>query len=181
MTARPKTALASPGIASPGKPSTTCSGQPDPGLGALQRECSTFCRYLSGTEPDSYVYGKYVDYHRDSGAFASMTTFEALAVSIAVAHPWLTRIADSYSARFDRCSPLRKKLALLLAVLEFSPGYFERVDVAWTGPRLLIFFRMTLTVVNSAVALAVSLPLLGPLHLAMGRGGRMITRWIRSS
>jgi hypothetical protein len=98
-----------------------------------------------------------------------MTTFETLVVRLAAVHPWLARVADSYSARFDKLSPLRKKLALLLGILECSPGYFERIDLAWTGPRFVILLRMGVAVANSAAALAVSVPLLGPLHLAIGR------------
>ena len=128
-----------------------------------------FCRYLAGAAPDSYICAKYADYHRSAGAFTDLSAFEHATVRLATVHPWLTRVADSYSARFDKCSPLRKKLALLVGILECSPGYFDRIDTAYGGNVVTVLFRLAVAVAASVVALAVSLVLLGPLHLLLGR------------
>jgi hypothetical protein len=167
MTAQPSPIFEEPALS--GKPSTTSSGRLETPVAELERECGTFCRYLSGRAPNRYVVEKYVAYHRLTGAFAGPLPFDAALVRLAARGPWLARLADSYSARFARGSVLRKKLALALGILECSPGFVEHVDTADSGPRPLVFARMGLAVAASALALAVSLALIGPLHAALRR------------
>ena len=167
MTAQPKPIFQE--SAPPTKPSTTSCGEVETRVPALERECRTFCRYLAGCNPNEYVLGKYLEYHRAAGTFALLPPFEATLVRFAAHNRWSARVADSYSARFAKCSVLRKKLALLVGILECSPGFFERIDKAYGGPRLLIFARMGLAVAGSVLALLVSLVLVGPLHLLRGR------------
>jgi hypothetical protein len=124
---------------------------------------------MAGCDASPYLRSKYVDYHRRKTAFRNLPAFDRSLLRLAVSHPWLTRVADSYSARFDRCSVLRKKLALVTAIMECSPEYVERIDTAYCGPLPLILFRMGLAVTGSAVALVASLILVAPLHLMVGR------------
>ena len=112
---------------------------------------------------------KYADYHRLTGAFADLDAFDRALTAVAVRHPWIARVADSYAVRFARGSALRKKLALMVAILECSPGFFERIDTVHSGPRLLILARMAVALAASAISLAVSLVLFGPLHLFHSR------------
>jgi hypothetical protein len=144
---------------------TKSSGAAELPVAELDRECRTFCRYLAGRNPSAYVIEKYVEFHRVSGALAHAPAFEQALVRIAARHTWLARMADSYSARFAKCSVLRKKLALMVGLLECSPGFHEALDTAWQGPKILVFLRMGLAVAASAGALAASVALLGPLHV----------------
>lgn len=112
---------------------------------------------------------KYVAYHALTGAFAAPPPFDAALVRLAARGPRLARLADSYSARFARGSVLRKKLSLALGILECSPGFVGHVDTAYGGPRPLVFARMGLALAASALALAFSLALIGPLHAVLRR------------
>lgn len=138
----------------------------------LERECSVFSRYLAGREPSRYVRDKYIDYHRRKQSFEDAAAFEKKLVRLAALHPWLTRVADAYAARLDRCSVLRKKLSLLAAIMECTPDYSVRIDSAYRGPVAWIFLRMGLAVAASALALAASLILVLPLRAALDRRPR---------
>ena len=102
-------------------------------LTILNRECGVFCRYLIGQTPNDYVRKKYRDAHRGR-PFVSGDCFgpwDGFLVSIATIGPWSTRIVDVYSRVFRGSSLIRKKLVLLLAILEScepSHRYLDSVD-----------------------------------------------------
>ena len=114
----------------------------------LERECRTFTRYLVGREPTPYVAGKYCDAHAVSAAFAGDRFNERL-TAVARWHPAAAFLADAYARGFAPRGAFRKKLVLLLAILETSPPFFrelERVEqgrlamqVLAVGGRVLLF------------------------------------------
>jgi len=93
----------------------------------LERECRVFTRYLIGMEPDAYVIGKYIDYHRRAGA-EPIASFDRALLNAAMAAGVLMWIADSYTAAFRRNAQLRRKLVLVLALLECRPPYSDHLD-----------------------------------------------------
>ena len=96
-------------------------------------ECEVFSRYLMGAAAGRYVQEKYADAHEKNPALEPASRFEHLLVSVAAAgHGW-TRLADSYARVLAPRSALRKKLALLLALLEYSWPEHERLDAADAG------------------------------------------------
>ena len=100
---------------------------------ALDRECSVFCRYLIGQNPNDYIRKKYRDANL-SHAFDPGNPshpFDDFLVAIAGISPWTTRMIDVYTLFFQRSSVIRKKLVLLLAILESaapSHRYLDSVD-----------------------------------------------------
>jgi hypothetical protein len=109
----------------------------------LQVECRLFARYLTGDEPLPYVIAKYQDAHEKRSALTATSKFDRFLVSFATRSPALLKVADSYARLLAPASTLRKKLVLLLAILESSsPSYrsFEKVDGGGTvllGLRIL--------------------------------------------
>ena len=128
----------------------------------LARECSVFCRYLCGAEPSDYVRAKYRAAH-EVGAVepaGGATSFDRALVAIARGGTWSTRAMDSYSRVFANGGLLRRKLVLVLALLETKSPTDSAVDaptssskfaflasIAWLG------LTFALTVAVTAIAL----------------------------
>ena len=92
-----------------------------PNKHSVERECQVFCEYLLSCAPQSYAVRKYVDAHEVSPKFSAGNRFDDLLLRVARVHPVLTKLADSYARLFVPNALLRKKLILLLAILETSP------------------------------------------------------------
>lgn len=97
-------------------------------LNQLERECTTYARYLSGGPPTPYLVEKYLDFHQKLGEKARTDPFDSFLVEVSTRGPLWTRLADSYARIFRPDSELRKKLILVLALLECAPPSFEALD-----------------------------------------------------
>ena len=136
--------------------------------GALGRECEVFCRYLIGRAPDAYVLAKYAEAHRLTTDYSGGSRFDGLLVRFAAWGSFSASLADSYASLFARQGILRRKLVLLLAILEScSPahGFLDAIE-----PTPVFFLALQLLgrgILFGMRVLAVSLVLL-PLQLALG-------------
>jgi hypothetical protein len=138
----------------------------------LDRECVTFARYLTGQVPTGYVLGKYRDAHVRSSPFQGIpTAFEDWLVRAARSGTFGISLVDAYTAVFLRKALVRKKWVLLIAILESSPAmsYFDSPDVARRG---IVVARLSLRCMAFALALCVSVVIVGPVHLALSAGTR---------
>ncbi len=133
----------------------------------LDSECQTYCRYLTGQNPTSYIREKYHEYHQMSGAFSSLARFDRFLLSFSRRGTWMARIADGYSVRFLKQSAVRKKLVLMLALLECAPPSSSYLDAS-RGPAALVLARMCVTAAASLLALVAAVLVLLPVHWAMG-------------
>jgi len=128
----------------------------------LARECSVFCRYLCGEEPSDYVRAKYRAAH-EVGAVEpadGATSFDRALVAIARGGTWRARAIDSYSRVFANGGLLRRKLVLVLALLETKSPTDRAVDAPTSSSQLAFFasiawlgFAFALTVAVTAIAL----------------------------
>ena len=150
------------------------------GAGPLERECRVYTQYLIGQQPTPYVLAKYLDYHRVSGAIADLESdrFDRLLVSVSAFGPVFTQLVDSYTARFYKGSAVRRKLVLLLALLECSPPSFQYLDAADSASMSAIVFRMIARAGLYAIALLVSMLLLLPIHLVLAPAPRPSTKQV---
>ncbi len=128
----------------------------------LTLECRIYGRYLIGQEPGVYVLNKYMDYHRTSSF--GVDAFDRVLLSISTWSPLFTRIADVYASRFRKRAVLRKKLVLLLALLECAVPSSQYIDTAGRGGRSLVWVRMGYRVAVYAATLLAATALLGPVH-----------------
>ena len=114
----------------------------------LEHECRTFTRYLAGRDPTPYVVAKYCEAHEVSAAFGG-DRFDRRLTAAARYHSATTLLADAYARFFAPHGLLRKKLVLLLAILEISPPFFQKLNrlpaggrvaqTLYVGARLLLF------------------------------------------
>jgi NADH dehydrogenase len=133
----------------------------------LDRECETFARHLIGQAPNHAVRATYADAHRQLGLDPD-TRFDRLLLAIARRGPWLTRMTDGYAALFARRAVLRKKLVLLLAILETCPPFYRDIDRTLPGSRGAIAVKAAGRVGVAAVLLLAGVALLAPAHALLG-------------
>ena len=141
----------------------------------LARECEVLCRHLSGIEPTAYVIEKYIQAHEvGSVDERSATPFDRRLLDIARRGVLPARVADSYASLLARGSLLRRKLALLLAILESSGQTHLAVDSVGAGGRMGFILRLVPALAGFAAALAAGLILVAPVRIAcaLSRSGR---------
>jgi hypothetical protein len=133
----------------------------------LRLECAVYTRFLTGRAPSPYIQQKYEEFYRIRGEFPELETdpLERFLVQFSRRGPLFTAIADSYASRFRKRGALRKKLVLLLAILESVPPTSEYLDLPDTGGRLRIILRLGWYAVTFLAALGAGLLIIGPVHL----------------
>jgi hypothetical protein len=104
----------------------------------LAAECDVFCRYLLGQAPVSDVVAAYQRAH-DVGSVRRLepTVLDRALLDIARLGPALVHAADAFASVAARPSLLRRKLVLLLAILESRGSSAAVLDTVQPGSRVL--------------------------------------------
>ncbi len=124
-------------------------------LARLDRECSVFTRYLARADAGDELRAHYRRAHEAGRCHpVPPDAPDDPVVAYARRGPWQARLADVYASRFDRSGPLRRKLVLLLAMLESIGETNHRLD----GPTAGSFAGFVLGAAARGVAYAVMLP-----------------------
>jgi hypothetical protein len=109
---------------------------------SIERECRVFAEYLLGCAPDPYVARKYLDAHRVVPAFSKGTRFDFFLIRAARAHRSMAKLADAYARFFVPASLLRRKLVLLLAILETCSPSCHLIDSTEPGGKPMLLVRL---------------------------------------
>ncbi|MFQ5689204.1 MAG: hypothetical protein ACE5HQ_02905 [Gemmatimonadota bacterium] len=130
-----------------------------------------WCRYLLGRPPDPYVLAAYVRAHARSPRLSATSggRRDRQLVGIARRAPWLARVADSYARVFAPGSLLRRKLTVLLAVLESAAPSFEQFETPTVRRPLRFWFGLACRGLTFLGLLLAASLFLGPLQLVAGR------------
>jgi hypothetical protein len=136
--------------------------------GVLERECRVFTRHVLRADPTAYVVGRYVDAHEIVPAYGEGSRFDRALVAFAARHPVTARLADSFARVFAPASTLRRKLILLLALLETSAPAWRTLDAPPAGGAVRVLARLAASGAASLVSLIVGTVLLLPLRLVLG-------------
>ena len=139
----------------------------------LEHECRTFTRYLVGHEPSPYVVAKYCDAHSSSPAFRG-DRFDERLVVVARWHPVTALVTDAYATIFAPHSALRKKLVLVLAILEVSPPFCRELENLQGGGLATQALRVGARLLVFTPALLVGVIMLLPVRLLTPRGGNRV-------
>ena len=99
------------------------------------------------------------------------TRYERALVALARGAPWLARAMDVHARVFANGSLLRRKLVLLLAILESRSPSAEALDAPTPGSRTGMFLRLAWLAAVFALTLLVGAVLLLPVRLACACGG----------
>jgi hypothetical protein len=130
----------------------------------LERECAAFCRYLVDEGPSAGVLGHYRRAHELGVLASSGEGFDGALVGVARCGGLLTRAADAHARRFAPAGLLRRKLVLLLALLETDARSHERVDRVSPGSRAGFLFALGAWIARSSLVLLLGLILFLPLR-----------------
>jgi len=138
------------------------------GAATLVRECRTFTRLLARSPATPYVIGKYIDAHRVHTSLADPRGFDRVLVGRAASGPLVARMADAYARHVMPRGVLRRKLVLLLAILESSPGFHRTIDAGPERSFAGALVALAMTTMTAALAALAGLALFGPMHLLTG-------------
>ncbi len=138
----------------------------------LDRECDVFCRYLSGEKASDYVRERYRAVHQRGSVepAGGASAFDRALVAIARGGPFVARCADSHARVFATGGLLRRKLVLLLALLEVREP--ERVDTVTHRSRAAFLAHAVLLAAGFGLMLLISTAALLPVRFACGLRGR---------
>jgi hypothetical protein len=141
-------------------------------VATLKRECEVFCRHLVGRVPSEHVVHKYVEFHKSAPAQRELHSGagDRLLVGIAALSPAFTQLADAFSCIVRPAGVLRKKLVLLLALLETSTALAEHHEAA--GSRLASCVRLMISLALAATVFLASLVVLLPFYLIVMTASR---------
>ena len=110
----------------------------------LTDECAALCLYLVGHAPSVYIVTKYCEAHDKSSAEENMPCdrFDRFVLAFARMNTICTKLADIYTRWFYKRSVLRRKLLLLLAILECSPSTYSYFEAGETYSRAHFWISM---------------------------------------
>jgi hypothetical protein len=133
-------------------------------------ECRTFARYLSGVDASPYVQAGYARLLPSAAVSpqASARLIERSLLAVARQGELPVRVADVYARFFLPRSALRRRLVLVLAMLENTPVSERPLNSAYEGSLPAVVLHLALTGIASVGCLLVGLVVFGPLHLASG-------------
>ena len=146
----------------------------------LDRECAVFCRYLIGEEPNDYVKGKYREAHRSPSWARSghSDPSDHFLVKFARMSPRSTKVIDAYARVFRPAMLVRKKLVLLLAILESCAPTHAYLDAVDSRSLFLLSLRSLRACFTFALMVVVAVVLILPLELAVRGGVKFFVSWV---
>jgi hypothetical protein len=153
--------------ATPGATADPACGPPSPAAtDVLASECDTFGRYLVRVAPGAYVVAKYRAGHAAANIAPTPAagSFDALVIRIARLGAFPARLADTYTRILARHSLLRRKLTLLVAVLESVAPSHRAFEPAPPSSPAASLLRMAGHGIGFLGLLTLALALFLPLH-----------------
>ena len=128
----------------------------------LHRECELFCRYLSDLGPTPYITRKYLEGHDRLPGLMPVNRFDSWLLRFAGRGAVFVRLADAYATVFAPASALRRKLVLVLALLEVSYPHSNTIDAPLYRSRMRLVFGLALDGLLAAAAFLLGALLLVP-------------------
>jgi NADH dehydrogenase len=138
---------------------------------SLAEEADTLCRHLTGQAPSEYVRRKYVEAHVVGVGPDRGPSFDDTLVAFARRGPNRARLADAYAAVFSRGGTLRRKLVLLLAILESTGETSKIVDAPDEGSASRFILEAVVRCISFPAIVLLATLWLGPRHLRARFGG----------
>jgi hypothetical protein len=133
----------------------------------LARECDVFARFLVRAPASPYVVQTYVRAHDALSALRSSSAAERALVAVATRSPALTRLADAYARARAPRSLLRRKLSLLLSILETTPPSSRVIDGAPSRGPAAGVLELALIGIGGVLAIVAGVLIVVPLKLAV--------------
>lgn len=133
----------------------------------IEAECRAFCRHVADVEPTAYVLEHYGRLHPTANA-SPQASDEVIERALLAMSRWGAlplRLADGYARFFRPRSLLRRRLVLMLAILENSPPSERRLNSGEEGSLAGVGLHLLATLVVGGTCIVLGTLLLGPVHL----------------
>jgi hypothetical protein len=114
------------------------------------------------------VVEQYIKAHHTSQKFSPADLFDQRLVGFARRRPLSTRLADSFARVFAPSSLLRRKLVLLLAILETASPTCHVIDRPPSRSRMVLASQLAAKMALWLIALVVASAILFPSRLMSG-------------
>ena len=110
----------------------------------LVRESKVYTKFLINDEPTSYIQNKYQKAHHRSNIFEGNVSdpFDDFLIKFSSKNGFFIKLADSYASFFKKNSLIRKKLILLLALLESTAPSYRQFESPDSSSKLAIIFML---------------------------------------
>lgn len=141
-------------------PSNGVTADPAPERPVLEEECDRLGRYLTGELPSPYIRGWYVKGHASHPErFVPAPGVDATLLALSAWRPVPLRALDMTARLLAPGGALRRKLILLVGILECVPGSAERFEAPDHGSPVPFFVALAGRGLVSAAALGLGLAL----------------------
>lgn len=134
----------------------------------LAAECRTFARHLADAEVEAYTLACY-ERLLPSAALPADTAsllIERTLLAAGRAGGVLLRMADGYAVVFRPRCALRRRLLLLFAILENSPGTSHALNTGDEGSFAAVSARMIASMTVSVLCTLAGVVVFAPVHVA---------------
>ncbi|MFX0137405.1 MAG: NAD-dependent epimerase/dehydratase family protein [Candidatus Hodarchaeota archaeon] len=131
----------------------------------IKQECIRFTKYLINCKPNAYIEKKYIKGHKRNLIENNMGPFDTFLIKVTNKNTFIIRLADVYTTVFYRKAVLRKKLILLLAVLESCPTTYSKIDSVTGDSKISLFIETIQKVLFFLVLLFISSIVLFPIQM----------------
>lgn len=137
---------------------------------SIAAECRVFAHLLADTDASPYVQHAYAKLlaTSDVSPLVRERLIERALLAVARQGTLAARVADGYARFFLPRSLLRRRLVLMLAILENSPGSERLLNSGDEGSMVGVGVRLMLTGIASVFCSIVGVVIFGPVHLASG-------------
>lgn len=129
----------------------------------LERECRMFTNYLINQEPDTYILNKYRLGNEIEKIGMNISLFDSLLINAAQKRTFLLKLADAYTSFFYKNAAIRKKLIMLVAILECCASTYNQVDFANERSRASLYLKVGnkafVFLINLVISIIVFLPM----------------------
>ncbi len=135
----------------------------------LARECTLFCRYLADVDAAPDIVRAYQRAHQvETLKLDAITPLDRALLQLANGGPALARMADAFAGPVAPASALRRKLVLLIAILESRGASSASVDHAVPGSPVVWAIGAALLGAGWLLRFVAGAMLLAPLRLWHG-------------
>ena len=134
----------------------------------LDIECRAFCRYLVDMQPNEYILKKYLDAHKTKNTDFKFQKgfFDRFLIRFSRRSRFFTKLSDSYTRVLFKHSVFRKKLLLMLAILESTHPYHSHIDKVDSHSKTNLFVIIFIRTLFFSFSLILSALFFAPLHIA---------------
>ena len=131
---------------------------------SLKHECTKYTEYIINCKPNAYIEKKYIEGLKINRIESNIGRFDTFLIKVTNKNAFMIRLADIYTSVFYRKSVFRKKLILLLAVLESCPTTYPEIDSVTGSSQFCLLIQTIQKILVFSTLLLVSCIVLFPIH-----------------